>query len=111
MSRILTRLAPLIGAEAAQLLCDRLGGMSIYIPAVPSPGSRLVLAIGHAAAARLSDVMPGTRLLIPSPNALKRARLKGAVRWDGDRGLNPSEIASRHGITTRYAQILLKETS
>ena len=109
MSRVLLRLTALIGAEAAQLLCDRLGGRSVYIPAIPSPSSRLVLAIGHAASAKLSTAMPGARLLVPSANAVRRDRIKAAVQWDRSRGLPASEIASRHGVTTRYVQLLLKE--
>lgn len=109
MSRVLARLTRIIGAEPARLLCERLGGMVIYIPAVPSPSSRMVLAIGHAPSARLADAMPGEKLLVPSSTALRSHRLKAAVRWDGERGLTPSEIATRHGITTRHVQRLLKE--
>jgi len=109
MSRAMARLQSILGAKSAQLLCERLGGRVVYVPAVPSASSRLVLALGHAASAKLAIAMPGTKLLVPSPKSARRARIRDAVKQGANQGLPPSEIASRHGITTRYVQILLKE--
>jgi hypothetical protein len=106
MAVALSRLVHLIGEASVAVLCERLGGTRVYVPACPSSASRLVLAIGHAPAARLCDAMPGTYLDVPSRLSLDRSRRRAAVRYDLARGLSPAEVAARHGLTTQHVRTL-----
>ena len=92
----------IIGETAAELLCDRLGGTSLYIPKVPGAGSRLVLAIGHASALALCQASAGQTFYLPSRLSLARRRLRSAVLYDLKRGLSTNEIAIRNGISTQH---------
>jgi len=101
MTSALDAVIEVIGEAAAQMLCERLGGVPIYVPQIPTPGSLLVLAIGRGPAARLCDRMAGAYLELPSRHGRQSIRRRQDVLYDLRRGLAVSEIASRHGITTR----------
>jgi hypothetical protein len=96
-----TDLADLLGPTTAALLIERLGGLPIYIPVCPAPGSALVLAIGHAAAARLCDAYAKETLLLPSRHAAATRARQRQIRYDLDRGLPVHEVARRHGMSVR----------
>lgn len=95
-----------IGATAVAQLYERLAGTTVYIPAIPSAASRLVLAIGHGPAARLCDALAGCVLCLPSRTSQERARRRDAVLYDLRRGLTVQEVATRHGITDRHVRTL-----
>lgn len=92
----------IIGETAYELLCDRLGGTSLYVPRVPGAGSRLVLAIGHASALALCRASAGQTFYLPSRLSLARRRRREEVLYDLRRGLSTNEIAIRHGISTQH---------
>lgn len=102
-------LRAIIGDAATDTLCERLGGTRVYVPAIPTAGSRLVLAIGHGPVARLCDAMAGDSLHIPSRLSADRVRRRSAVRYDLARGLSPSEVATRHGLTVQHVRTLRQE--
>lgn len=106
MSGSTARLASLIGAAAYTTLCERLGGTCIYIPTVPASGSRLVLAIGHGPTAKLCDALAGEVLRLPSRLSQDRTRRREAIIYDLRRGLPPSEIAIRHGVTDSHVRAI-----
>ena len=95
-------LRAIIGESAAEILCDRLGGTRVYIPCVPTAGSRLVLAIGHGPVARLCDAMPGEVLRLPSRTSQDRRARREAILYDLRRGQPIHEIANRHGVTDSH---------
>lgn len=95
-------LAAMIGEADAATLIERLGGRYLYIPCVPSSGSPLVLAIGHAAAARLCNAAAGSYLCLPSRTAVERHKRHSAILFDLTLGLSPVEVARRHGLTERH---------
>lgn len=99
-------LVEVIGAAPASDLAERLSGTVVYIPAIPAPGSRLVLAIGHGAAARLCDAMPGAVVRVPSRTSQERAKRRAAIAYDLRRGLSVGEIASRHGVSDKHVRAL-----
>jgi hypothetical protein len=102
----LDTLAELIGPAATAALAERLGGTMIYIPTIPAPGSRLVLAIGHGAAARLCDAMPGSVVRVPSRTSQERVKRRAAIAYDLRRGLSVGEVATRHGVTDKHVRAL-----
>ena len=97
-------LRAIIGESATRTLCDRLGGTSVYVPAYPTAGTILALAIGHAAAARLCDAYAGEYLNLPSRQAIDSARRRSEVLYDLRRGLSSAEVARRHGISARHVR-------
>lgn len=99
-------IASVIGADAAALLAERLGGIPIYVPAFPTGGSPLVLAIGHAAAARLCDTCAGQTLLPPSRHASAARARRRQVLYDLARGISAAEVARSHGVSVRHVQNL-----
>lgn len=98
----LPELRALIGDTATDTLCERLGGTTVYVSAIPATGSRLVLAIGRAAAVKICNAMSGEYLDIPSRLVRERDRRRAAVIYDLARGLSPPEVAVRHGLTVRH---------
>jgi DNA-binding NarL/FixJ family response regulator len=105
---VMQHLSGLIGPATAAQLCERLAGTTVYIPAIPSASSRLVLAIGHGPAARLCDALAGACLCLPSRTSQERTRRHEAVLYDFRRGLSVQEVATRHGITDRHVRRMLK---
>lgn len=95
-------LCTIIGVQAAETLCERLGGTRVYIPVAPVAGSRLVLAIGHGPVARLCDAMPGEVMRLPSRLSQDRRARREAILYDLRRGQPVNEIASRHGVTDSH---------
>lgn len=80
-----------LGVEATLALLDAFGGSRIYVPAVPSPDCRLVLAIGMEAAQALAEIRP--RETIKPPLAkLWRTRVYTARGW------SQSAVARKLGI-------------
>lgn len=100
----LSAVESILDPNTARLLYERLGGTRVYIPAIPAPTSRLVLAIGHAPAARLCNQLAGESVCLPSRLSASRSDRKRAIQWDLARGLSASECALRHGVTTRCVQ-------
>lgn len=103
---VIQRLTSIIGVAATTMLCERLGGISIYIPVAPVDSSRLVLAIGHGPAARLCDALAGEVLRLPSRLSQDRVRRREAIRYDLRRGLPPGEVAIRHGVTDSHVRAI-----
>lgn len=95
-------LVDLLGAETAALLIERLGGLPLYIPVCPVSGSPLVLAVGHAAAARLCDACAKETILLPSRHAAATRARQRQIRYDLARGLPVPEVARRHGLSVRH---------
>lgn len=91
-----------LGDLLAHTLAERLGGAPVYVPACPSRNSPLVLALGHAAAARLCDAFAGQYLSLPSRHALAAKQRYEAIAYDLRRGLSVSDVARRHGVTARH---------
>lgn len=106
MTPVFESVAAIIGEHAALILCERLGGVQVYVPQCPSSGSPLVLAIGHGPAARLCDAMAGQYLYLPSRQVTTRARRQQDVIYDLRRGMSVREIAMKHGITTRWVRVI-----
>lgn len=104
-----SEIAAVIGADAAALLIERLGGIPIYIPAYPSSGSPLVLAIGHAAAARLCDAYAGQTFDLPSRSAIAAKTRRRHILYDLARGIPVAEIALRHGLTASHVYAIRRK--
>jgi Mor family transcriptional regulator len=102
-------LTHLLGEAAAALLVERLGGIPVYVPACPSSGSPLVLALGHAAAARLCDVCAGQTLELPSRAAAAARARRSQILYDLARGLPASEVARRHGLSVRHIRNIRRD--
>lgn len=103
-------LALLIGKDAADMLCRRHGGLSLYIPASPDAGTdkaeELRRTIGRAALAVLCDAFGGTTIAVP--NKRRAEPLKQDIMNLLDRGESCAEIARRTGVTERYVRALAK---
>ena len=97
-------IADLLGETTAALLVERLGGTPVYVPACPSHGSPLVLALGHAAAARLCDACAGQTMELPSRSAAAARARRRQVVYDLARGLSAAEVARRHGLSVRHVR-------
>jgi DNA-binding NarL/FixJ family response regulator len=102
-------LVDLLGEATAALLVERLGGAPVYVPACPSHGSPLVLALGHAAAARLCDACAGQTLELPSRHAAAARARRRQVLYDLARGLSAVEVARRHGLSVRHVRNLRRD--
>ena len=93
--------AAIIGENAARILCERLGGLPLYVPQAPHAQHQIVLAIGHAKTARLCDEFAGQHILLPTRNRIDALRRRDEIEYDIRRGMHPLEIARRHGVSVR----------
>ncbi len=103
------RIADIIGIESTEMMCARLGGSSIYIPQIPNPNSRFVLAIGHANAAKLCNVFACKILHLPSRNSITRLARKNEIINDIKKGISVPEIAVKNGITVQHVRLIKRK--
>ncbi len=91
------RVAVVIGAEAWQLLCEKLGGRRLHVPAHAGPDHYLTQIIGQAAANKLCFEFSNDRIDLPMAEH-KRALVLQALA----KRLPIVDIARTYFVTERY---------
>lgn len=102
----------LIGADAAAVLFERLGGLELAIPKVCDSKSSevaalLIDAIGEEAARRIVTACADTRLYIPKANQGRNRGRNQRIRQAYNSGASVNDIALRAGLTSRQVREIL----
>lgn len=101
-------LADIVGNDAAQALCATWGGVSIYVPRIPSEGGEIAKVIGLPALGRLMQVYSGEHVVVP--NRRKAGPSKGKALDLLAAGWTPRDVALKLDLTQRYVEYLAKST-
>jgi hypothetical protein len=96
--------AGIIGDAATMALCERFGGVRLYIPRHISPTNPIAQAVGIDAANRLAEYLHGTNIDLPKAY-LGRRRV---IEMKGQ-GFNARQIALATGYTDRHVRHILAD--
>lgn len=99
-------LAVLIGNDAAQVICSRLGGVSLYVPMQADANGEIARIIGVPALRKLVEVYGGGMIAVP--NRRKEGPRKGKILDMLDRGMAARDIALSLDVTQRYVEYLAR---
>ena len=99
-------LVGLIGSDAAQALCSRLGGVTIYVPMQPDANGEIAKIIGLPALRKLAQVYGRDHIVVP--NRRKEGPRKSKILDMLATGWAPRDIALRLDVTQRYVEYVAK---
>lgn len=101
-----SELAGLIGSDAAQALCSRLGGVTLYVPMQPDGSVEIAKIIGLPALRKLAQVYGRDHIVVP--NRRKEGPRKSKILDMLATGWAPRDIALRLDVTQRYVEYVAK---
>lgn len=103
-STVYAAVAEVVGEEAADRLCEVLGGTRIYVPAAPGEHHPISVAVGAEAATLIAEHFHRTVLVLPKPKSRQERVLEMRKA-----GRPVREIALATGYTEGHVYALLAE--
>lgn len=98
-----SEIAEVIGDAAARTLCEKLGGTTIYVPAMIGPNHPLGVALGMKSAKIFADHFKGAHLQLPKAH-LRRQRV---IELKRTTDMTIREIALATDYTERHVYDIL----
>lgn len=101
-------LRDVMGADRAEALCRARGGVRVYVPLTPRPGSSLAPIVGLPALRALSAAYGG-QVIVP-PNRRRAPARKAEIVRLLEQGVPRRAVALQLDVTERYVEFVAQMT-